>query len=153
MRPYGTSQQLAQRREQALRLLQRGVGPTVVAQRLGVTPQTVCRWRRQAQAPARPARRLGRPPQLAARQQQRLLRALQRGAYAAGYADDYWTLERIAHVVWTLFGLRYRPSGMWYLLRRLGWSCQKPQRRSLARDEAAIAQWQQTQWPRIKKVA
>src|SRR5690349_18239166 len=117
MRPFGTSQQLAQRREQALRALQDGAGPTAVAHRFGVTAQTVCRWRRQAQEPRHPARPLGRPPQLRAHQQQRLLRALQRGAYAAGYADDYWTLERIAHLVWTLFGIRYRSTGMWYLLR------------------------------------
>ena len=153
MRPFGTSHQLAQRREQALRLLQRGIGPTAVAHRLGVTPQTVCRWRRHAQQPPRPASSLGRPPLLAPRQQQRLLRTLQRGAYAAGYADDYWTLERIAHLVWTLFGVRYRSNGMWYLLRRLGWSCQKPQRRSLSRDEAAIAHWKQKVWPQIKKVS
>jgi transposase len=79
--------------------------------------------------------------------------ALKRGAFAHGYAEDYWTLERIAHVIWDLFGTRYRPSGVWYLMQRLGWSCQKPQRRSLARDDQAVAHWKRYVWPQIKKVA
>jgi transposase len=79
--------------------------------------------------------------------------ALKRGAYTNGYAEDYWNLERIAHLIWELFGIRYRASGAWYLLQRLGWSCQKPQRRSLARDDDAVAHWKLYIWPRIKKVA
>jgi hypothetical protein len=33
----------------------------------------------------------------------------------------------------------------------LGWSCQKPERRAVERDEVAIARWMQQDWPRIKK--
>jgi transposase len=83
----------------------------------------------------------------------RLERALKRGAYAQGYAEDYWTLDRVARLIWDLFGVRYRPSGVWHLLRRLGWSCQKPQRRALQRDDVAIAHWKRYVWPQIKKVA
>jgi len=72
---------------------------------------------------------------------------------AYGYAEDYWTLDRIAHRIWDLFRVRYRPSGVWYLLQRLGWSCQKPQRRTLQRDDEAIAHWKHYVWPHIKKVA
>jgi transposase len=78
---------------------------------------------------------------------------LKRGAYANGYAEDYWTLDRIGHLIWDMFGIRYRASGVWYLMQRLGWSCQKPQRRSLARNEPAIAHWKRYVWPQIKKVA
>jgi len=82
-----------------------------------------------------------------------LIRALERGAYAYGYAEDYWTLDRIARLIWDLFRVRYRPSSVWYLLQRLGWSCQKPQRRALHRDDEAIAHWKHYIWPHIKKVA
>jgi transposase len=82
-----------------------------------------------------------------------LERALGRGAYVYGYAEDYWALDRIAHLIWDLFRVRYRPSGVWYLLQRLGWSCQKPQRRTLQRDDEAIAHWKHYVWPHIKKVA
>jgi transposase len=109
MRPFGTSEQLARRRQRALELLQHGQGPTEVA-------------------------------------------SLKRGGYVYGSAEDYWTLDRIAHLIWNLFHVRYRASSVWYLLRRLGWSCQKPQRRSLARDDAAIAHWKRYLWPQVKKV-
>jgi transposase len=35
----------------------------------------------------------------------------------------------------------------------LGWSCQKPERRALQRDEAAIAHWKRYLWPQIKRRA
>ena len=41
------------------------------------------------------------------------------------------------------------PSGVWHLLHRMGWSCQKPERR--ARDEDAIVTWHKRDWPRLKK--
>lgn len=155
MRPFGTVKQLARRRQRALDLLQRGQRLTEVATQLGTTPQSVGRWRHEAQRPTRPrrGRAPGRPCRLSASHRQRLVAALKRGAYAYGYAEEYWTLDRIAHLIWDLFGVRYRVSSVWYVLQRLGWSCQKPQRRSLAREERAVAHWKQYVWPHIKKVA
>lgn len=74
-----------------------------------------------------------------------------KGALAYGYATDHWTLERIGLVIWQLFGVRYRLSGTWYLMQRLGWSSQKMERVGLQRDDAAVAEWQATVWPRVKK--
>lgn len=155
MRPFGTSKQLAERRERALKLLRDGHSPTTVASRVGVTAQSVRRWRRESQQPPRKAKRrpVGRPSRLSASQVRRLEHALQHGAYACGYAEDYWTLDRIAQLIWQLFGLRYRPSGVWYVLQRLGWSCQRPMRRTFARDDQAVAHWKRYVWPQIKKVA
>jgi transposase len=36
------------------------------------------------------------------------------------------------------FGMRYHPAHVWKILTRLGWSCQKPERRAAERDETAI---------------
>ena len=153
MRPIGPSKQLARRRQRALSLLRHGQGPAQVAKEVGATPQSVCRWRRESQHPKRKRRgRLpGRPNRLSAPRRRRLVAALERGAYAWGYAEDYWTLDRIAQLIWQLFRVRYRSSSVWYLLQRLGWSSQKPQRRGLARDEKAIAHWKRYIWPHIKK--
>ena len=157
MRPFGTSEQLARRRQRALNLLRRGQRLTQVAKRIGTTLQSVCRWRRESQHLKRKrkpsGRTPGRPSRLSASQLRQLVSALSRGAIAYGYAEEHWTLGRIAHLIWELFGVHYRSSSVWYLLQRLGWSCQKPQRRSLARDEKAIAHWKRYIWPRIKKVA
>jgi transposase len=157
MRPFGTSEQLARRRQRALNWLKHGQRVTQVAKRVGATAQSVCRWRHESKHPPR-RRKLhrrapGRPSRLSNSQLRRLVSALGRGAYAYGFAEDYWTLDRIAHLIWDLFDLRDRSSSVWYLLHRLDWSCQKPQRRSLARDDKAIAHWKHYIWPHIKKVA
>jgi len=156
MRPFGTTQQLARRRRRALDLLRRGQSPTQVAQRVGTTAQSVRRWRRESQQSKRKRRQRtppGRPSRLSASQLRRLVWALKRGAYTYGYAEDYWTLDRIAHLIWDLFQVRYHPSSVWHVLQRVGWSCQKPQRRALERGEEAIAHWKHYIWPHIKKVA
>lgn len=156
MRPFGTSQQLARRRERALDLLQQGLNASKIARRVGTTRQSVNRWRRESRQPKsskpRWRKRPGRPSRLSVAEQQRLAKALKRGAYANGYAEDYWTLDRITPLIWDLFGIRYRASGVWYLMQRLGWSSQKPQRQSLARNEPEIAHWKHYLWPQIKKV-
>lgn len=155
MRPIGTDKQLAARRKRGLALLRQGKTTREVASTLGVTERSVRRWQQESQQPRRqkPSRPPGRPSRLSAKQLQHLERELERGAYAHGYAEDYWTLERVAHLIWELFGERYHPSGVWHLLHRLGWSCQKAQRLALQRDDEAVVQWKRKIWPRIKKVA
>lgn len=155
MRPYGTSQQRAAVRQRAFALLAQGVDSAEVAQRVGVTERSVRRWQQQARQPKRKKakRGPGRPSFVSSKQLRQLEKALDQGAYAHGYAEDYWTVDRIGHVIWELFGVRYESSGVWRLLQRMGWSSQKPQRQPLERDDKAIEHWKRYVWPRIKKVA
>lgn len=155
MRPFGTIQQLARRRQRARNLLRQGQNPQQVAKRIGTTEHSVRRWRQEAKHPKRKSRGRapGRPCRLSVSQLRRLIGALARGAFHYGYPEDYWTLDRIAHLIWDLFRVRYRPSSVWYLLQRLDWSCQKPQRRAMHRNDEAIAHWKHSLWPHIKKVA
>nr|WP_206184503.1 winged helix-turn-helix domain-containing protein [Thermoactinospora rubra] len=50
-------------------------------------------------------------------------------------------------LVGRLFHVAYTPRGISYLLHRLGWSPQVPQRRAAERDEEAIATWVKDTWP------
>jgi transposase len=155
MRPFGTTQQLARRRKHALRLLRRGKTPQQVAKKVGATERSVRRWYQQAHAasPNPAQRRPGRPARLNELQVKHLKETLLEGALAHGYIEEYWTLARIAQLIWHLFAVRYKPSAVWYLLRRIGWSNQKPQRRSFGGNQEAIARWRRSTWYRIKKVA
>jgi transposase len=155
MRPFGTSTQLARRRARALGLLRRGQSPKQVAQRLSVTAHSVRRWHRASTQPhgLQGGRGPGAPCRLTTSQLRRLVRALKREPATYGYAANYWNLVRIARLIGDLFHVHYRPSGVWYLLRRLQWSSQQPQRRALHRDDQAIAHWKRYVWPHIKKVA
>jgi len=80
-----------------------------------------------------------------------LPRLLARGARAHGYATDLWTTKRVATVITREFGVHYHPAHVSRLLAACGWSCQKPERRALERDEAAIAHWKRYRWTAIKK--
>jgi transposase len=95
----------------------------------------------------------GRPGKLRAAECQRLLQLLLKGALAYGFANDLWTLKRIARVIRREFGVKYHPNHIWRLLRRRGWSCQVPERRAVERDEQAIAHWRRYRWPHTKKRA
>jgi hypothetical protein len=75
---------------------------------------------------------------------------LDAGPAACGFADQCWTLARIADQVWQRFGVEYTLAGMDVLLHRLGWSVQVPARRAAERDEEKVARWREETWPVIK---
>ncbi len=146
---------LEARRFQAARLFARGASQAAVARALGVTPMTACRWyrswTREGQAGLKAAGRAGRKPRLDAQGLAEVDAALRRGAQAHGFSTDLWTLPRIATVIERVTGVRYHPGHVWYLLRRLHWSLQRPARRARARDEPAIRRWVRQRWPAVKK--
>jgi transposase len=156
MRPSGTAEQLEKRRCRAIALLQAGTPYREVARRVGASLSSVGRWEQAYRRDKRKglsARPIpGRPCRLSGRQREQLNVLLLRGAGAAGYTTEVWTLRRIGEVIRRRFGVRYSPVGVWALLRHgLRWSWQKPERRALQRDEAAIARWKRSEWPRLKK--
>ena len=155
MRPSATPQQLEKRRRLAITLLQAGKPAATVARAVSASPSSVQRWRecyeRDGAAGLGSKPIPGRPPRLTDKQKARLERLLLKGAVKAGYATDLWTLDRISQMLWKQFHLRYHPGHVWRLLRGLGWSSQKPERRPIQRDEAAIAYWRRYRWPWIKK--
>ena len=157
MRRKGTDAQLAVIRQRGLALLEQGKKTREVAELLNVTMRAVQRWKYEVKHPRKKAARPpGRPRKLSAKQVKRLEKALDRGAYAFGYAENYWTLDRIAHVIWELFEVRYTPSAVWHVMQRMGWSSQRPQRVPLqrgrcgggtleggraAQDKKSVANW------------
>lgn len=152
MRPLGTSEQLAKRRQKALELLKSGKAIKEIAKQLGTTERSIRRWQAESKHPKKKSQRsVGKPGYLSGKQIEKLERELLKGAYAHGYAQDYWTLDRIGHVIWELFEVRYVPSGVWRLLTRMDWSNQRVQRLAVQRNEEEIEKWKVHQLPRIKK--
>ncbi|MBK8474785.1 MAG: winged helix-turn-helix domain-containing protein [Opitutaceae bacterium] len=62
-----------------------------------------------------------------------------------------WTLARVTKLIRQRTGLRYHPGHVSKVLRSLGFSCQRPSRRAIERDEENIARWKRVEWPNIKK--
>jgi transposase len=94
---------------------------------------------------------LGRPRQLDAKQEAELAKMLMAGALAAGYPTELWTLPRIGKVILERFGVEYSTGHLWHLLRRMGFSCQKPEKRAIQRNEEEIVRWKRHGWPALKK--
>jgi transposase len=152
MRCLGSDAQAAKRKERGLKMHAEGATPNEISKAIRVTAHTVRRWiREEAAGIERKLLPKGPAPLLTDPQIERLKRELKRGAFAHGYSEDYWTLDRIGHLIWSLFERRYSPSGVWRLMRRIGWSSQRPQRRSLSRDEQEIESWLTHEWPKAKK--
>jgi len=155
MRPKGSAEELERRRRRAMTLLDDGKTQAEVARILATSTASVCRWRqayqREGQAALAAKPHPGRRQKLSENQRRRLGELLLEGPRHHGYSTDLWTLARVAEVILIHFGVRYDPSGVWHVLRRMGWSCQKPERRARERDEQAIAAWRRDDWPRIKK--
>jgi len=155
MRPYGSAKQLEKRRLKAMELLDSGLSLNEVGRRLNCAPISVKRWREardeRGEAGLKPIPVPGRPAKLTPRQKQRLAKILIQGAIKSGYRTDLWTTARIAEIISDRFGVQYHRDHIGRLLKSLGFSWQKPQKRALERDEAAIEKWKREQWPRIKK--
>ena len=155
MRPHGSPEELARRRRRAVDLLKAGASLTDVARRLGCAHSSVILWRDAVRRRgltalnAKPAP--GRPPKLTARQRAKLPRLLLRGAAAWGFETDLWTTRRIARVIHREFGVSLHRAHVGRVLTALQGSCQKPERRALERDEAAIARWKRYRWTTVKK--
>lgn len=128
-----------------------------IGRRLGVSHQTVSDWHTAwsegGREALRAAGRAGRRPKLSAEQLAEVEAALAVGPRGNGYATDLWTLARVAEVIERVTGVAYHPGHVWRVLReQLGWSRQRPARRAVERDDAAIDAWVKQRWPKIKKV-
>ena len=125
-----------------------------IAAELRVTERSVRRWRRAWLA--------GGPPGLASRGQAARCRlddaqlaaleaVLDAGPLAAGFGDQRWTLARVRDLIAKKFGVAYTLPGVWYLLRRLGWTCQLGARRAVERDDGAVEVWKKETWAQAKR--
>jgi transposase len=80
----------------------------------------------------------GAPCKLTPAQVAELEEVLDAGPAACGYADQCWTLARVAEQAWRRFGVEYTLAGVAVLLHRICWSVQVPARRAAERDEEKV---------------
>src|SRR3954468_7319913 len=113
--------------------IEEGASDRKVAARLRVTRMSANRWRRALADGGRPALASkgagGARCRLSPAQLEELQALLDAGPAAWGWADQCWTLPRIAAVVPERFGVDYTLPVLDLLLHRLGWSVQVPARR------------------------
>jgi transposase len=155
MRTPENGKEAENRRRRALAMAKDGHSAASIGQTLGVDPRTVRRWkaavREHGPAALKTKISSGRPHRLSAKQRRDLTRRLLRGAVAEGFSTDLWTCPRICHLIEQRYAVRYHVDHIPRLMRTLGFSPQKAERRARERDEEAIQDWIARDWRRIKK--
>jgi len=151
MRPHGSPQFLEERRRRVVTFLKQKLSLHEIARRLGCHASSVMRWRNALRSGGQDALKAkpvpGRPPRLTLKQKRQLVRLLTQGAMAHGYRTELWTTQRIADLIERRFGVKYHRNHVGKVLRQIGWSHQKPERRAIERDEVAVAEWKRSVVP------
>ena len=142
-------------RFRAYELSKAGWQQKLIAEALGVNAVTVCVWLRKAREGGpealRARKRPGRQPFLSEEQFEHLDVLLAKGAEAYGFEGDRWTAPRVAAVIDQRFGVRYSDGHTCKVLKKIGWSRQKPTRRSTRRSDEAVETWRSKRWDELKK--
>ncbi len=118
--------QREQRRLEAGKLLLTPLSKAEIARRVGVSRSAVTQWaqqlkkRRHGLNGLRSRKHTGRPPRLTKANWRHVLMLLRRGALAAGFATDIWTLARIRELIQREFSVSYSKSYLAEKLKALG---------------------------------
>ncbi len=144
------------RRLRAWELKREGWTQQEIADTLGVSKGAVSQWMKRGREGGIEGlkRRVasGAPPRLDEEQRERLAKLLAYDdAEAYGFRGKVWTCARVAELIRRQFGVRYHPAHVSRLVRALGFSLQKPERRAYQRDEEAIRRFKEKRWPELKK--
>lgn len=157
MRPAGqTKQQLEVRRRTAMALLDLGQKPAQIARALGCDVSSIHRWRRAvrtggAQALTALVEKKPRAPKLDAPKRAWIRQVLTKDPTRFGFETALWTLGRLRTLLIQRFGIEQSEAHLSRVVRSLGFSTQRPQRRMRQHDVAAVETFRRERWPAIKK--
>ena len=150
-------QRLEKTRLEAIEMIKAGKRPTEVARLLDVSFRSICLWRRAVEVGGEAAlKSRGKPgpsPQITDDQRSVLKNALVAGAISAGYDNQLWTLKRVQAYIRKTSGIKLSIPTIFYLLRNMGFSSQKPQKRARERDPQKVQEWKDQKWPAIREKA
>ena len=117
----------------------------------GWVSQTIKKYL-ESGAPGLVARKAtGAPPRLAADQLEKLVEELKRGAQHHGFSGEVWTRQRVNALIERLFGVSYDPTQVGRILKKLGWSLQKPSKKARQQNQQKVQQWRKEVLPELKK--
>lgn len=148
-------QVLEKRRLKAIKLHQKGHSQYRIAKQLQVSFEAVSNWVELYEKQGlKGLKTLGKPgprPRLDDNEKRKIKQAILKGPKAQGFATDLWTLERIAKLIKQMTKISYHPGHVWKILLSLGFTCQKPQTKSIERNERDIENWKRRVWPKLKR--
>jgi len=149
--------QLEIRRRTAVKLVtEGGMSYRAAAEAVGAVPSSVSIWVNahreggEAALAAKPEPKRSHP-RLDDVQRARLREVLVEGPRAHGFATELWTLSRINRVIEREFAESFHIGHLWRIVRDLGFSSQKPERRAREQNVEAVEEFRQETWPSLGK--
>lgn len=145
-------------RERAVRSVQDGESPEIVARVLKINRSTIYGWlaqyRRGGWGALKAKPLFGRPPKLDGKKLRWIYDTVtQKNPLQLKFAFALWTREMVAALIKERFKITLSLVSVGRLLAQLGITCQRPLHRAFERDEAQVQQWLREDYPRIKALA
>lgn len=143
-----------QLRVAAVKRVEAGESPELVAAGLGINRRTIYRWIEAFHYGGEPALKAkpipGAPPKLDAKQMQKLARIVRtKNPLQLNFEFALWTLAMIRELIRRDFAVSLSEVSVGRLMRRLGFSPQRPLYRAWQQDPALVERWRAEDYPKI----
>jgi transposase len=145
-------------RERAVRRVQEGESPEVVAKIFGVGRTAMYRWlsryRRGGWSALKAKPLFGRPPKLDDKKLKWIYDTVtQKNPMQMKFEFALWTREMVATLIKDKFKIKLSAASVGRLLAQLGITAQKPLHCAMEYDEALVQKWLKAEYPKVKKMA
>jgi transposase len=153
-----SSQEKESLRLRVVRRIEAGIHPEDLARDLDINRRTVYRWLEKyhygGEEALKTELRPGREPKLNALQMSQLARMIRdRNPLQLHFTFALWNRAMVRELIRREFGVRLSETSVGRLLRRLGFSPQRPLRRAYEQDRTRVEQWRREEFPAIQRQA
>lgn len=144
-------------RIQAIRLWKKGKTVEEISDFFGVTLGAIYKWikiyKLKGLKALKRRKAPGAMPKLSKEELKKLLKVLTKSPDEYGYGTQLWDCKKVGKIIQDKFNKKIHNTNIWRLLKKLGFSYQKPEKIALQKDSKKVKMWIKQEWPKIKEHA